>query len=93
MGTGSRRVVMRIARWTVGLICGLAIAAAVIIVGPKQTEVCERVGWPNSMFGDEFGAVDADTFSGCDVPTTTTWVVAIVGLVSVTAAIGMRGRR
>jgi hypothetical protein len=42
------------------------------------------------MFGDMFGAVDGSDFSGCDVPTTTTWIIAIAAMVIVTGLITVR---
>ena len=77
-------------RWALGLVCGLAVAVGVIFLGPKTTQVCDNVGWPNSIFGDMFGAVDGSNFSGCNVPSTFAWIVAVAALVAVTAAIGLR---
>ncbi len=79
-----------LARWVLGFVCGLAVAVGVIFLGPKTTQVCDNVGWPNSIFGDMFGAVDGSSFSGCDVPSTLAWIIAVVALVGVTAAIGLR---
>jgi hypothetical protein len=74
------------------LACGVLIATVTIVAGPKHTVVCTDTGWPNSAFGDMFGHVDAESFTGCDVPTLGTWVLAVALLVAPVVLLALRYR-
>ena len=77
------------------LAAGMFLAALILLVGPKETALCEATGWPNSMFGDTFGHTDGASFTGCDVPTGASWALAgavLVGPVAATAAIAIDRR-
>ena len=68
------------------LAAGVFLAAFILVVGPKETTLCESTGWPNSLFGDTFGHTDGASFTGCDVPTGASWALAGAALVAPVAA-------
>lgn len=78
--------------WLVALVSGVLLATVAIFLGPKHMVVCTDARWPNSAFGDMFGHVDGDMFTGCDVPTAATWVVAAVLLLAPVALVAFARR-
>ncbi len=78
---------MQRAQWAIGVAIGLLLSLAVIWFGPKHMVVCVNTGWPNSMFGDQFGHTDGIDFTGCDVPTFGAWLAAVAVLLAPTLLI------
>jgi hypothetical protein len=61
------------------IIAGALIGTLIVMLGPKETVVCTFAEWPNSAFSGMFGEIDGANFTGCDVPTGSTWAVAGAG--------------
>ncbi|MFM8267383.1 MAG: hypothetical protein ACKOA2_05135 [Ilumatobacteraceae bacterium] len=89
---GTRSCLPAWLQWPIAFIIGFALAALSVLAGPKHMVVCTETRWPNSAFGDMFGHTDADTFTGCDVPTLGTWAVAITLLVGLPMVQALRWR-
>ena len=64
--------------WAVGLLVCVGAALFTLFAGPQRTVVCADASWPNTMFGDMLGHVDAETYLGCVVPTLGAWITALV---------------
>jgi hypothetical protein len=62
------------------ILVGLVLGAIVVFVGWKHDIICIQASWPNTWIGDIFGQGDGPTYNSCLVPTTSTYVLAVVAL-------------